>query len=64
MADRADSERHLNMARRWFTEGWAGNVALADDLFSGASEPMGSWSAWLDLNAGYKSGWRASLISR
>ena len=34
MADRADSERYLGMARRWFAEGWAGNVALADDLFS------------------------------
>ncbi len=34
MADRADSERFMNMARRWLTEGWAGNVALADDLFS------------------------------
>ena len=34
MADRADSERSMNLARRWFTEGWAGNVALADDLFS------------------------------
>jgi hypothetical protein len=34
MADRADSERYMNMARRWFTEGWAGNIALADDLFS------------------------------
>ena len=34
MADRADSERSMNMARQWFTEGWAGNVELADDLFS------------------------------
>jgi hypothetical protein len=34
MADRADSECNMNMARRWFTEGWAGNIALADDLFS------------------------------
>jgi hypothetical protein len=34
MADRTDSERHMNMARRWFTEGWTGNITLADDLFS------------------------------
>jgi predicted ester cyclase len=34
MTDRADSERYMNIARRWFAEGWAGNVALADDLFS------------------------------
>jgi len=32
---RADSERYMNVARRWFAEGRAGNVALADDLFSG-----------------------------
>jgi hypothetical protein len=34
MTDRADSERSMNLARWWFTEGWAGNVELADDLFS------------------------------
>ena len=34
VADRADGERYMNMARRWFTEGWAGNIALAVDLFS------------------------------
>ena len=34
MTDRADSERYMNVARRWFTEGWAGNVELADDLFT------------------------------
>ncbi len=34
MTDRADSERYMNVARRWFTEGWAGNVKLADDLFT------------------------------
>jgi predicted ester cyclase len=34
MTGQVDSERNLNMARRWFTEGWAGNIALADDIFS------------------------------
>ncbi len=34
MTDQADSERHMNMARRWFTEGCPGNIVLADDLFS------------------------------
>ena len=34
MADRADSERSMNLTRRWFTEGWGGNVELADGLFS------------------------------
>lgn len=35
MTGRADSESYMNMPRRWFTKGWAGNVALADDIFSG-----------------------------
>jgi hypothetical protein len=34
MTEQAESERRMNMARRWSTEGWAGNVALADDIFS------------------------------
>jgi predicted ester cyclase len=34
MTGQVDSERNLDMARRWFTEGWAGNVALADDILS------------------------------
>jgi steroid delta-isomerase-like uncharacterized protein len=34
MAGRAEGESYMNMARRWFTEGWAGNIALADDIFS------------------------------
>jgi predicted ester cyclase len=28
------SERYLAIARRWFTEGWTGNLAMADDIFS------------------------------
>src|SRR5579859_1433186 len=34
MTEQAESERYMNAGRRWFTEGWAGNVALADDIFS------------------------------
>jgi len=34
MAGQADGEHYKNTARRWFTEGWAGNTALADDIFS------------------------------
>jgi predicted ester cyclase len=34
MTGQADSERYVNMTRRRFTEGWAGNIALADDIFS------------------------------
>jgi hypothetical protein len=28
-----DQIRHLEIARRWFTDGWAGQLALADDIF-------------------------------
>jgi hypothetical protein len=34
MTDRADNERYVNLARRWFSEGWARNIALAGGLFS------------------------------
>jgi predicted ester cyclase len=34
MTGQAESERNMKMARRWFAEGWAGNIALADDIFS------------------------------
>jgi len=34
MTEQAGNERYMNAARRWFTEGWAGNIALADDIFS------------------------------
>jgi predicted ester cyclase len=27
-------ERYKRIARQWFTEGWAGNLALADGIFS------------------------------
>jgi hypothetical protein len=26
-------EQYMQIARRWFTEGWAGNLAMADDIF-------------------------------
>jgi hypothetical protein len=28
------SEQYMAIARRWFTEGWGGNLATADDIFS------------------------------
>ena len=28
------SERYMRIARRWFTEGWTGSLAMADDIFS------------------------------
>jgi predicted ester cyclase len=27
-------EQYMQMARRWFTEGWAGSLAMAGDIFS------------------------------
>jgi hypothetical protein len=35
VADQADSERYMEMVRRWLTGGWSGNTTLVDDLFSG-----------------------------
>jgi predicted ester cyclase len=28
------SVRYMQIARQWFTDGWTGNLALADDIFS------------------------------
>jgi predicted ester cyclase len=28
------SERYMTIARQWFTEGWKGNLAMADGIFS------------------------------
>ncbi len=33
-AELETSERYMQIARRWFTEGWTGNLAMADDIFS------------------------------
>jgi predicted ester cyclase len=33
-AELETSERYMAIARRWFTDGWAGNLAMADDIFS------------------------------
>jgi predicted ester cyclase len=33
-AELATSERYMQIARQWFTEGWTGNLALADGIFS------------------------------
>ena len=64
MTGQTDSERYVNTARRQFTGGRAGNIALADGNFSEVPEPMESSSAWLGLNEGYRNGWQASLICR
>jgi predicted ester cyclase len=33
-AEPETSERYLAIARRWFTDGWTGDLAMADDIFS------------------------------
>jgi predicted ester cyclase len=33
-AEPETSERYMRIARQWFTEGWTGNLALADGIFS------------------------------
>jgi predicted ester cyclase len=33
-ADVNTSERYMRIARRWFTEGWRGDLAMADGIFS------------------------------
>jgi predicted ester cyclase len=33
-AELETSQQYMQIARRWFTEGWTGNLALADGIFS------------------------------
>jgi len=33
-AELETSERYMQIARRWFTEGWTGNLAMAEGIFS------------------------------
>jgi len=33
-AELEPSERYMDIARRWFTEGWTGDLAMADGIFS------------------------------
>jgi predicted ester cyclase len=33
-AELETSERYMAIARRWFTEGWTGDLAMANDIFS------------------------------
>jgi predicted ester cyclase len=35
------SERYLQLARQWFTEGWTGHLALADEIFSAQTRTNG-----------------------
>jgi predicted ester cyclase len=32
--DSESGEQYMEIARQWFTEGWRGNLAMADDIFS------------------------------
>lgn len=56
MADQADSERHMEMVRRWLTGDGRGIPCWSTIYSVGTSEPMESLSAWLDLNARAASG--------
>ncbi len=33
-SERDASDRYMQTARQWFTDGWTGNLAMADDIFS------------------------------
>ena len=33
-AESDTSERYMQIARQWFTEGWTGDLAMADGIFS------------------------------
>jgi steroid delta-isomerase-like uncharacterized protein len=33
-AELETAERYVQIARRWFTEGWTGNLSMADEIFS------------------------------
>ena len=33
-AELETSEKYMAIARRWFTDGWRGDLAMADDIFS------------------------------
>ena len=56
MADHADSERHMEMVRRWLTRDGRGIRRWSTTCSVGTSEPMESLSARLDLNARAASG--------
>jgi hypothetical protein len=64
MTGQADSERDMKMARSWFTEGWAGNIALADDIFSEDVRTNGVAVGVADPKGRIQERLRASLISR
>lgn len=60
-AEPETSERYLAIARRWFTEGWTGNLAMADDIFSEDLRTNGV-HVGVGGSAGSASGSRASPI--
>jgi predicted ester cyclase len=35
------SERYMQIARRWFTEGWTGDLAMANGVHVGVAGPVG-----------------------
>ena len=63
MTGQAESERHLNVTVG-VLQGRAGNIRLADDIFSENVRTMESPSAWPGLVEGYENGSRASRPHR
>ena len=45
-AELATSEQYMQIARRWFTEGWTGNLAMADGIFSGKPVEVRDTAIW------------------
>jgi predicted ester cyclase len=41
MTEPETSERYIRIARQWFADGWRGNVALADEIFSAETRTNG-----------------------
>jgi hypothetical protein len=64
MTGQADSEHNMKMARRRFPEGWAGNIALADDIFSESVRTNGVAVGVAGPNRRIQERLAASLISR
>jgi hypothetical protein len=62
MTGQADSERYMNMARS--SRGWAGNIALEDDIVSEATRTNEVIVGVAGPKQGYRNGWPASRIFR
>jgi hypothetical protein len=64
MTRHAVGGRYTDMACLRFTAGWTGNTTPPGDLFTKMDRTNRAVARFADRNTGYKSDWRASLISR